>query len=52
MQKSELIEIKGGAGSISATALNAVIRAISLSLELGRIVGSAIRRKFGGKCSC
>lgn len=51
MQNSELIKIQGGA-SISSTALNAIIRAINLSLELGRVVGSAIKRAISGKNKC
>lgn len=49
MQNSELYEIKGG---ISATTINAIIRVVNLSLELGRIVGSAIKRKISGKYKC
>lgn len=51
MQNSELVKIQGGA-AISSTAINAIIRAVNLSLELGRIVGSAIKRKISGKYKC
>lgn len=46
MSDSELVKIKGG---ISASILNAIIRGINISIELGRMVGSAIKRKLGGK---
>lgn len=44
LNEQELIKIQGGA--ISATLLNAVSRAVSTILELGRTVGSAIRRIY------
>ncbi len=50
MNKIELIQIVGGA-SISGTVLNALIRAINASLEVGRSLGSAIRR-WKTKTSC
>ena len=46
MSNEELSNIKGG---INASILNAIIRGINLSLELGRIVGSAIKRKIRGE---
>ncbi len=50
MTNYELIQIKGG--GLSATALNAIIRAFDLALELGRMVGSAIKRKISGSYLC
>ena len=44
IKEEELKEIKGGAVSVG-TIINAVVKAISLALELGRGLGSAIRRK-------
>lgn len=44
---NELINIEGGA-SFSATLLNAASRAISTFMELGRNLGSAIRRVVSG----
>lgn len=42
LDKGQLLSINGGA--FSATFLNAISRAGSLILELGRSVGNAIRR--------
>ena len=51
IKEEELKEIKGGAVSVG-TIINAVVKAISLALELGRGLGSVIRRKKDGrKCS-
>ncbi len=43
MNKEELILIIGGS-SVSGTVLNAVVRAINAALEVGRSLGTAIRR--------
>ena len=43
MRKEELFLIVGGS-SISGTVLNAVIRAVNAALEVGRSLGTAIRR--------
>jgi hypothetical protein len=43
LKNEELYKIQGGA---SATLLNAFSRAVSTILELGRTVGSAIRRAY------
>ena len=51
MDESELINIRGGSG-LSATALNALVRAITTAYELGRTLGSLIRRsKSKNYCS-
>ena len=42
LKKEELKEIRGGA--FTASLLNAISRAGSLILELGRSVGSSVRR--------
>ncbi len=44
LKEIELYEIKGGA--VSATLLNSMARIISTVLELGRTVGSSIRRIY------
>lgn len=44
LEKKELLSVNGG--TISATFLNAIARTGSLILELGRSVGSSIRRIF------
>ena len=51
LSDKELMNVDGGA-SFSATLLNAVSRAISTIQELGRNLGSAIRRLYNGSfCS-
>lgn len=47
LNKNELIKINGG-GSISGTVINALVRGINSLLELGRSLGSAIRRAQSG----
>ena len=42
MTSEELIQIKGGA--ISGTIINGIIKAFSIALELGRSLGTALRR--------
>lgn len=44
LSNQELREINGGA--ITASLLNAISRAISTTLNLGQVIGSAIRRAF------
>ncbi len=52
MTDQELKEIKGGTTNITASLLNQVVRGATLLLELGRSLGSAIRRLRSGKlCS-
>ncbi len=46
LEKKELCLIYGG--SISGTLINAIVKGINSLLELGRSVGSAIRRGFSG----
>ena len=43
MIKEELVLIVGGS-NISGTILNAIVRAINAALEVGRSLGTAIRR--------
>lgn len=44
MKENELILIKGGAVSVG-TLINSVVKIAVFALELGRSLGSAIRRK-------
>ncbi len=44
LQKEELKQIYGGA--ISATLFNAFVRGVNTFLEVGRSLGSAVRRIF------
>lgn len=50
MDKSEMLKINGGT-SISSTLVSAFTRAGSTLLEIGRSLGSAIRRIYDGS-SC
>ena len=47
LSDKELMNIEGGAG-LSAAFLNAASRAITTLMELGRNLGSAIRRTING----
>ena len=47
LSNQELYEINGGA--VTASLLNAISRTISTALNLGQIIGSAIRRAFSKK---
>lgn len=50
LNKEQLLKVTGG--SISATLLNAIIRGVNVFLDVGRSLGSAIRRFLSGKkCS-
>ena len=44
MSEVELYSIKGGS-AMNSTMLNAIVRAFNLSMELGRMIGSYIRRR-------
>lgn len=46
LNELELYEVQGGGIAINATLINAFARAISTILDLGRTVGSAIRRIY------
>ena len=45
MSDNELISIYAGSSTVSATLLNAIIRGLNTLYELGRSLGSFIRRK-------
>ncbi len=46
LNEQQMYGIQGGGISINATLINAFARAISTILDLGRTVGSAIRRIY------
>ncbi len=48
LNNDELMNIDGGATGFTASLLNAASRAISTLMELGRNLGSAIRRTING----
>ncbi len=51
LERDYLITVIGGA-NISGAILNALIRAVNAALEVGRSLGSSIRRGISGKkCS-
>ena len=47
LEKEELLKVIGGI-SITGTLINSIYRGINCILELGRSLGSAIRRIKGG----
>ena len=52
LDNKELMDIIGGANWLTASFLNAASRAIDTVMDIGRSLGSAIRRAFSGKiCS-
>ena len=53
LNDKELMSIEGGASNwLTAAFVNATARAINTVLDVGRSLGSAIRRVFSGKvCS-
>ncbi len=46
LAKYELVEVKGGATTSLPTLINAITKGISLLFEIGRSVGSTMRRIF------
>ena len=52
LKKEELLNISGGANWFSASFLNSISRAVNTLLDLGRSLGTSIRRSVSGKiCS-
>ena len=52
LKKQELLSISGGASLLSAAWLNAAARAVTTLIDLGRSLGTSIRRSISGKvCS-
>lgn len=50
LSKKELIEVNGGGilSTISGTLLNSIIKGVNAFMDVGRSLGSALRRIFGG----
>ena len=52
LKDKELVNVMGGANWLTASFFNAAARTIETVMEVGRSLGSAIRRVFSGKvCS-
>ena len=49
IKKDEMLSISGGASLTSAAWLNAAARAVTTLIDLGRSLGTAIRRSVSGK---
>ena len=48
IKKEELLSVSGGSSLTSAAWLNAAARAITTLVDLGRSLGTAIRRSISG----
>lgn len=48
LKTEEMFEISGGASWISASFLNALARTMEIIMDVGRSVGTAIRRTING----
>lgn len=48
LNKEELLNIDGGASSINGTLINSLARGVNTFLDLGRSLGTAIRRIHDG----
>ena len=46
MEEKELLSIIGGASKISATMLNSISRVAQILLEIGKTLGSVVRRSI------
>lgn len=46
LMDDEMIQVKGGAASVTSAMLNALMRTVSAMFTLGQAVGSAIRRAY------
>lgn len=52
LDNNELLNINGGASIFTATFFNSIARMVNSIADLGRSLGSALRRYFGNKmCS-
>ena len=52
LNNKELMSVEGGANWLTASFLNAAARTIETVMDIGRSLGSAIRRALSGKvCS-
>lgn len=48
LQKQELLEIHGGAFKLTAAFISSIARLGNTLMDVGRSIGSAIRRSVGG----
>jgi len=48
LTNEELFQIKGGSNLLTATFLNAAARCLNVFLDIGRAIGSSIRRIYSG----
>ncbi|MDD2392321.1 MAG: hypothetical protein PHU94_05255 [Bacilli bacterium] len=48
LNKNELIDIKGGI-NLTGTLISSIIKGVNTFLDLGRSLGSSLRRSFSGK---
>lgn len=44
LDKEKLLLIKGGASTLNGTLINSIVRGITAFIDLGRSLGTAIRR--------
>lgn len=52
LTKEEMIQINGGSSYLTSTFISAITRAGNVLLDIGRSLGSAIRRIYeGNSCS-
>ena len=52
LNNNELMNVEGGASYLTASFLNAASRALSTIMDIGRSLGTSIRRMFSGSyCS-
>ena len=49
LRREEMLNVSGGSSLTSAAWLNAAARAITTLIDLGRSLGTAIRRSISGK---
>lgn len=48
LKKEELMEIKGGTSFLSGSFISSLVRAGNILLEIGRSLGTSVRRIFNG----
>lgn len=48
LRKEELLEVKGGASWFSGSFISAITKAGNTLLDMGRSLGTAVRRIFSG----
>ena len=52
MHASDLVNITGGSSALNPSVVNTLIRGVALVLEIGRTIGSTIRRATDEDYSC